>query len=92
MDTWDEAKRTKTITERGLDFADAEQVFEARNVTVADQRRDYGEPRLITIGPLQGRIVVVVWTRCGDGQRIISMRKANDRETRRFQARMGRPR
>ena len=38
------------------------------------ERRDYGEPRFITVGWLRGRFVVVVWTPRQDGRRIISMR------------------
>jgi uncharacterized protein len=43
-------------------------------------RKDYGEPRFITIGSLDGRMVVSVWTPRGAVRRIISLRKANDRE------------
>ena len=46
----------------------------------ADDRRDYGEPRNITIGFLDARMVVVVWTLRAGAFRIVSMRKANDRE------------
>lgn len=46
--SWDAAKRRRTLAERGLDFADAELVFAGLRVTVADDRRDYGEPRFIT--------------------------------------------
>jgi uncharacterized DUF497 family protein len=74
MYTWDEGKRRATLAERGLDFADAELVFAGRITTLPDQRRDYGELRLITAGWLRGRFVVVVWTSRGDGRRIISMR------------------
>jgi uncharacterized DUF497 family protein len=46
--TWDEAKRQATLRERGLDFADADRVFDGRAVTLPDDRRDYGEERFIT--------------------------------------------
>lgn len=42
-----------------------------------DDREDYGEERFITIGLLEGRVVVVVNVLLEDGIRIISMRKAN---------------
>ena len=45
-----------------------------------DTRQDYGEDRFITIGRLNKRMVVLVWTPRGEVRRIISMRKANDRE------------
>ncbi|TPP10338.1 BrnT family toxin [Rhizobium glycinendophyticum] len=77
---FDPEKRRKALDERGLDFLRADEVFAQRHVTVADTRRDYGEKRYITIGLLDGRMVVMVWTERGDDVRMISMRKANDRE------------
>lgn len=77
---FDPEKRQKALDERGLDFLRAEEVFAQRHVTVTDTRHDYGEPRFITIGLLDGRMVVMVWTERGDDTRMISMRKANDRE------------
>jgi hypothetical protein len=49
-------------------------------LTVEDDRQDYGEMRSITVGLLDDRMVVVVWTQHGERRRIISLRKANDRE------------
>ena len=63
--SWDAAKRRRTLAERGLDFADAKLVFADLRVTVVDDRRDYGEPRFITAGYLRNRFVVVVWTSRG---------------------------
>jgi uncharacterized protein len=62
-----------TLAERGLDFAEAELVFEGRTTTLPDERRNYGEPRFITAGWLRDRFVVVVWTPRDGGRRIISM-------------------
>jgi uncharacterized DUF497 family protein len=77
---FDQAKREVTLTERGLDFADAVSVFNGRSITFEDERRAYGESRFITIGELGERMVVVVWTPRGDARRVISMRRANERE------------
>ncbi len=55
-------------------------VFAGDTLTVVDDRRNYGEIRFITIGFLDGRMVVLVWTPRDEARRIISMRKANDRE------------
>lgn len=77
---FDQAKRDVTLAERGLDFADAINVFEGRSITFEDERRAYGESRFVTIGELGERMVVIVWTPRGDARRIISMRRANDRE------------
>lgn len=76
---FDSAKRRETLEDRDLDMADAAEVFEGDHLTVEDAQFDYGELRHIRIGFLAGRMVVLAWTR-GGGCRIISMRKANDRE------------
>lgn len=55
-------------------------VFAGIAVTIPDEREDYGERRSITLGALQGRVVVVAHTQRGSVTRIISMRKANERE------------
>ncbi|WP_299441478.1 BrnT family toxin [uncultured Rhodospira sp.] len=91
MNTWDEAKRVKTLAERGLDFADAELVFKGPNDTQIDDRVPYGEVRYITAGWLRGRFVIVVWTPRDGGRRIISMRHGHDKERRRHEA-LGRSR
>ena len=82
---WDEAKRQRTLAERDLDFADAAEVFTRRLVENIDRRFDYGEERRITVGYLRGRMIVVVWTWRGTARHIISMRKANPREQRRYE-------
>jgi len=78
--TFDSSGREKTLAERGLDFARAREVFEGATVTTDDNRLDCGEHRRVTVGYLDGRVVVVVRTPRGQARRIISMRKANERE------------
>ena len=78
--TFDPTKRERTLAERGLDFADAALVFEGDAFEVEDIRRDYGEPRIICYGLLQGRMVVVGYTPRGADRHVFSMRKANERE------------
>jgi uncharacterized DUF497 family protein len=77
---FNKAKRDKTLTERGLDFARAADIFVGLHFTGKDKREGYGEHRMITVGYLDTRLVVLVWTPRGEARRIISMRKANDRE------------
>jgi uncharacterized DUF497 family protein len=77
---FDPDKRSKTLTERGLDFARANEPFDGVHFTGQDTRVAYKEDRFITIGWLDDRLVVLVWTPRGAFRRIISMRKANDRE------------
>jgi len=54
--------RRVVLAERGLDLADAAQVFADWHFTRLDGRRAYGEPQYITGGYLDGRFVVVAWT------------------------------
>ena len=77
---FDQAKREKTLQERGLDFSRAVEVFEGTHFTGQDKRLDYEEDRFITVGWLDDDMIVMVWTPRGEVRRIISMRKANDRE------------
>ena len=57
---FDPDKRNKTLTERGLDFARADEVFAGRHFTAEDIREDYSEPRYITVGKLDERMMVMV--------------------------------
>jgi uncharacterized protein len=82
--TYDPAKRARTIRKRGLDFEDAATVFAGGTYQREDDRRDYGEVRIITVGLLRQRMVVLVWTPRGADRHVISMRKANDREKARY--------
>jgi uncharacterized DUF497 family protein len=78
--TFDPAKRAARLVERGLDFEDASEVFQGDTLDFPDDRRDYGELRILTVGHLRGRMVIVVWTPRGNARHVISMRKANARE------------
>jgi uncharacterized DUF497 family protein len=78
--TFDPNKRAKALAERGLDFARAGVVFAGHHFTAPDPREEYGEDRYITVGKLDARLVVMVWSPRGAARRIISMRKANARE------------
>lgn len=86
---WDDAKSRSNVAKHGLNFADAAQVLTASCVTFVDSRFDYGELRLISLGPLAGRVVVIAHApRGNDTTRIISMRKANQREQKIYQKRL----
>jgi uncharacterized DUF497 family protein len=83
--TCDPAKREWTLRERGLDMRGAKEVFSGPQFTRADDRRDYGEPRFITAGWLDSRLVVFAWTPRGVARRIISMRHCHEREAKKLQ-------
>ena len=77
---FDSMKRDRTLFERGLDFAHADLIFAGLHFTSQDLRVDYAEDRFITVGFLRADLVVMVWTPRGEVRRIISTRKANERE------------
>lgn len=86
---FDSDKRDATLEARGLDMADAARIFDGPHLTFPDDRFDYGEDRFVTIGLLNGRMVMIAWTPRGDATRIISMRKANAREEKKYRPRLG---
>jgi len=75
--SFDTDKRDKTLAERALDFGDTGKVAAGRTSTLPDTRKGYGEDRFITMGRLNGRCVVFVWTPRHGTRRIISMRHAH---------------
>ena len=79
--TWSEAKRVTNLKAHGLDFIDAPRVFDGVTFTFEDDRFSYGEQRFVTLGLLAGVPVSVVHTESDHEIRIISFRKATNRET-----------
>jgi hypothetical protein len=78
---WDEAKHARTLRERGLGFDDGARIFVGRVVIWQDARRNYGEERFRAVGESEGDVLHVVFTWRGDTVRIISVRRANQKET-----------
>lgn len=77
---WDAAKNAANLVKHGIDFDDAVRVFEGPVLEVVDDRRNYGEVRIIAVGAVDGREVTVVYTRRGTHRRMISARRAHSRE------------
>lgn len=90
---WKDDKRDKTLLERGIDFIDAAFVWEDPfRQEREDQRRNYGEKRIQTIGKVSFGILFVVYTARvkEDGKdiiRIISVRKAGRKERKEYESR-----
>lgn len=78
--TWRDRKRKSNLKAHGLDFADAERVFEGPTFTFEDDRFDYQEQRFVTLGFLAGVVVSLVHTESEDEIHIISFRKATINE------------
>ena len=78
---WDESKSERCLAERGFDFAYAARAFfDPDRVVHADTRRNYGEERYQLMGMIEQRLFVLVYTPRPGAMRIISARKANQRE------------
>lgn len=77
---WDENKREINILKHGIDFVDAQKIFDYDTVIIEDSRFNYGEQRFIAIGLLNSKIIVVVYTERKNIIRIISARKATKNE------------
>jgi hypothetical protein len=85
----DGPKQVATLAEPGLDFARAGDVFASKHLTRIDSRQDYAEDRFATAGWLDGRLVILVCTPRSEARRIISMRKANEREIKTIDTALG---
>jgi uncharacterized protein len=77
---WDENKRLSNLADHGVDFRDLGDLEWSHAVIFEDQRRDYGEARLIAMAPRGARLHIVVFVERDGDRRIISARKANSRE------------
>ena len=84
MASWDEPKRTRNIRVHGLDFVGCESVFDGPVIAWEDDREAYGEQRINLLGWLGGVVVHMTYTERGDEPYIISLRKAEKHEIRRY--------
>ncbi len=82
---FDLAKDARNRRERGLPLALGAVVLANLVVEFEDDRRDYGERRMIAVGTVVGRLHVCAYTMRGTTYRIISLRKANAKEVRKWQ-------
>jgi uncharacterized protein len=84
MPTWDEPKRLRNLKLHGLDFTGCEAVFDGPVVTWEDDREVYGEHRINLLGWLNGIVVHMTYTERDDEPHVISLRKAEKHEIRRY--------
>ena len=83
---WDEAKRQEVLVERNVDLLEAALIFEGPVITEIDTRRDYGEPRFISLGMVGGNAFFVVHTERDGVTRLITSWQGGKRGKRRYQA------
>jgi uncharacterized protein len=81
---WDEDKRRRNLERHGLDFEDARLLDWDGATVIEDTRFDYPEPRFCAIALGNDRYHIVTFCWRGRKLRIISFRKASDREVRRY--------
>jgi len=82
---WDAWKAAQNIAKHGIPFEYAARVFlDPYRLDSEDQRRDYREERRLTLGNIEGRLYAIAYTVRGTAVRLISARKANEREQRQY--------
>jgi uncharacterized protein len=82
---WDERKAAINFRRHKLSFLLARRVFsDAFAVIEQDLSEDYGEERFVAIGIADNVLMTVVYTERGERIRIISARKANSHEQRKY--------
>ena len=84
--TFDPAKNERNIRERGLSFERVRDFDFDTALLWIDARHDYGETRLVALGYLDDRIHVLCFAETRTGIRVISFRRANAREVKRYEA------
>ena len=83
---WDERKNRAYIRKHGFDFADAEEVFSGALLVFPSLDDESAEERWIGIGTIRARVVVIVFTeRDAETIRIISLRRATQREREQYE-------
>lgn len=83
--TYDAAKNASNIVLRGLSFERVADFDFQTAVFTVDDRHDYGETRYRGLGFMDGRLYALVFVETTTGIRVISFRKANKREVRRYE-------
>jgi hypothetical protein len=81
---FDPAKDAVNQAKQGVSLAFAEILFGGRHVSMTDDRFDYAEIRQIAFGLIENRLFVCVYSDRGAERRVISLRKANKREVKRY--------
>jgi uncharacterized protein len=82
--TFDPAKNERNVRQRGLSFEQAADFTFESALFAVDERKEYPEIRVIAIGLLGDRVHVLCFTETPEGIRVISFRKANAREVKRY--------
>ena len=82
---FDPLKNARNIEERGLSFERVAEFDFHTAIFTVDNRRDYGEDRIEALGFLGDRLHALVFLEMHEGIRVISFRKANEREVKGYE-------
>ena len=83
--SWNKEKNIRNLNRHGIAFADAVRIFDGPTVEKVDDRFDYGEIRVYSVGMVNGLEVTVVYTDENDDERrIISAWRAEPHERRSY--------
>ena len=83
---FDEAKSRRNSQARGLSFDDVIRFEFAEALVIQDERKEYGETRWRALGLLDERLCALVFTLRAPKLRVISLRRANEREVKAYEA------
>jgi uncharacterized DUF497 family protein len=83
---WDERKRQEVLRRRGVDLLDAALIFEGVVLTRVDERKDYGERRLVSLGMADGEPFFVVHVERNGATRLITAWRGGRDDVARYQA------
>jgi uncharacterized DUF497 family protein len=78
--SYDSAKNDSNITKHGLPLSEAGLIDWDSAISWIDHRKNYGEERRIALALIRKRLHCVVYVELKMSLRIISLRKANNRE------------
>ena len=82
---WDEDKAEANPRKHKISFQEASRVFDDLFALIEqDLSEDFGEDRFLATGVIKGSLVTVVYTERDERIRLISARKANSDEQKRY--------
>jgi uncharacterized DUF497 family protein len=81
---WDDRKAAQNVAKHGVPFEYAARVFLDPHRLDSQDNRHHSEERWLTLGKIEGRLFAVAYTPRGTVLRLISARKANERELRKY--------
>ncbi|HEY5048923.1 MAG TPA: BrnT family toxin [Rhizomicrobium sp.] len=81
---FDPAKDAVNRAKHGVPLALAEVLFAGPHLSMTDDRFEYGEVRELAFGFIRNRLFVCVYADREGERRVISLRKANKREVKRY--------